>query len=476
MILLRILCNRFFGQSRQSQNGAISLAETLIVLSIGVTILAVWAQNRVSQIEISNAQNAGRAIATYARASSTWLAQSPPASSGNYTVAQLQDCDDPTGPRFLSCSFSSETPIPYARSDTGDALTYGDLEIDVSITPAGSLGVIDFGVFRSGDDANDDGLPDSRPDLAAAAFQTALEQTGAGVMDFFELMFVEPDPAAVIFDPDDPNYDPDQVDDLARLQARVGALATGNAPFLRIDGGNEMTDGLNFQNGMEVNMSAAGLIVEGPGDVEVNTTTGDLLVAGQVEADSLQASSAEFDLLEVEPVDGVSGDGFEKFNQAPDVVRIDTDINRLTSRVTVNEQDIQANMRAIASNQQEIRRNFSDIFDLTGRVNVNTAAIASNRQQIDQNTQDILDNITNPIQSCTPTRATVLAQNPGSLSCGGTCHACGTWVGISSVHAYRSRNLSTLGCDDHTIRIYSTCCLNSNGLCDGWCENGATHC
>ena len=99
-----------------------------------------------------------------------------------------------TGARFLSCTFNAQTPVVYARNDTGDPVNYGNLDIDVVITPAGATGIIDFGVFRSGADENEDGLPDSRPDLASIAFQTAAEETGAGVLEFFEMRFVRESP------------------------------------------------------------------------------------------------------------------------------------------------------------------------------------------------------------------------------------------------------------------------------------------
>ncbi len=330
-------CDR---RSDLRDKGAITLVETLIVLAVGITILIVWAQTRLNQLEVENARNAGRAIAAYARAASTWLAESPPATDGIYNITNLQDCSNPAGVQFLPCSFSSATTVPYAQLNSNTPTTFGDLEIDVQISSAGTLGTIDFGVFRSGADSNGDGLPDSRPDLAAAAFRTASEETGAGVLEFFQLEFAEPDPAVVIVNVNNPNYDQDAVDDLARLQARIGALAAGDAPFLRLDGGNEMTGGVNFQNGMQVNMNASGLVVQGPGDVEVQTTTGDLKVAGRIDANTLQVSSAEFDQLKVDVPNGVSGAGFERLNQAPDVIRIDNDVTQLTVRVRDNEQNI----------------------------------------------------------------------------------------------------------------------------------------
>ena len=134
---------------RYSEKGAITIVETLIVLSIGLIALTVWAQAKLSEYQNSNAANAGRAIAAYSRAASVWLAENPPAADGTFTISDLQDCTDPDGARYLSCTFGAQTPVVYARNDTGDPVNYGNLDIDVVITPAGATGIIDFGVFRA---------------------------------------------------------------------------------------------------------------------------------------------------------------------------------------------------------------------------------------------------------------------------------------------------------------------------------------
>lgn len=465
--------------TNSKERGAITLVETLIVLSIGLTVLFVWAQSRLNQMEIETARNAGRAIATYSRAAATWLAQNPTIAEGTYTISDLQDCNDPADQHFLSCTFSETTLIPYAKTDTGDPLQFGDLEIKVQVTPTQASGIIDFGVFRSGGDANNDGLPDSRPDLAAAAFQTATEQTGAGVLDFFELTFAQSDPSAVIFDPNDPNYDLSAVDNLARLRAKVGGSSKGDAPFLRIDGGNEMTSGLNFENGMQVNMDSSDLIVQGPGNVGVQTETGNLVVKGKLDAATLDVSSGEFDNIQVDNPVGVTGTGFERFNQAPDVVRIDGEIVRLSDRVSANEQTLTRHSIQIVNNRDDISRNLSDLVDLTNKVDVNSTRITANRQLISKNANDILDinNQSGSIESCTPSRAAILAANPGKLSCDNSCGGpCGYFRASSRTFTYKMRNLETLNCDTHSIRIYHQCCLVSNGNCDGYCENVVTHC
>ena len=483
-VFLLSLCRRI-DKADLRDKGAITLAETLIVLSIGIAVVLVWTQNRLSQMEVENARSAGRAIATYARAAATWLAQSPPTADGTYTVANLQNCNNQSGEQFLSCTFGPATPISYVRTATGDPATFGDLEIDVTITPTGTLGVIDFGVFRSGADANGDGQPDARPDLAAAAFQTATEQTGAGVFDFFELSFVEPDPATVSFDSSDPNFDQTALDNLARLQARVGAQTSGDTPFLRIDGTNEMTGALNFENGMQVDMETNGLIVQGPGDVGIQTDTGALVVTGQINANALQTSSAEIDQLRVEPADGVSGEGFERLNQAPDIVRIDRSIGALSSQVAVNERDIRNNERdirnntnAINSNRQDIQNKSPDLVDLIGKVDTNALAIAANRGKIDNNTS-VVQGITSGTHPW-PCRPTIReARNnlyEARLKCSvpRTCDDCGKVRSDSYKEEYKYRDRNTLACIFYYLSGPTNCCFQFTGpqLCPANCLAG----
>ncbi len=453
---------------RHSEKGAITIAETLIVLSIGLIALTVWAQAKLSQLETANAGNAGRAIAAYSRAASVWLAENPPAADGTFTISDLQDCADPVGARFLSCTFSAQTPIAYAQNDADNPVNYGNLDIDVVITPAGATGVIDFGVFRNGDDENEDGLPDSRPDLASIAFQTAAEETGAGVLEFFEMMFVRESPIGLQFDPDEADFDQAAIDDLSRLQARVGAQA-GDVPFLRLDGANQMAAGITFNNGMRVNMDGGGLAFQGPGDVEVRTDTGTLVVAQNIQTAALQSDSAVIDELTVEPADGVQGSGFDRFNQAPDVVRIDGDVIRLAARVQVNELDI-------GTNAAEITR-------LTGEVNGNLLRIETNRQSIDDH--DVLlgehDLAISALESAPPTEgAPVCAplwtavntemQGLGYShfsNCGTSCQpplypcpeATGTRVCEGPYSAnpvtYIVRNANTLNCETRTANFYT---------------------
>ena len=314
-------------------------------------------------------------------------------------------------------------------------------------------------------------LPDSRPDLASIAFQTAAEETGAGVLGFFEMMFARESPLGVQFDPDEADFDQAAIDDLSRLQARVGAQA-GDVPFLRLDGANQMAAGISFNNGMQVNMDGGGLAFQGPGDVGVRTDTGTLVVAQNIQTAALQSDSAVFDELTVEPPAGVQGAGFERFNQAPDVVRIDGDVIRLATQVQVNELDI-------GTNAVEITR-------LTGEVNDNLLNIETNRQGIeDQGTllgeHDLAISAlesappTDSAPVCAPLFAAVQLEMGGlghrySTSCGNYCNpelfaSCpeareGYYhcSGSSSANPvpYAVRDVNTLNCETRTANFYST--------------------
>ena len=461
---------------RYSETGAITIVETLIVISIGLIALTVLAQAKLSEFRNENAATAGRAIAAYSRAASTWLAENPPITDGTFTINDLQDCADPAGVRYLSCTFGAQTPITYARNDAGEPVNYGNLDIDVVITPEGATGVIDFGVFRAGDDENEDGLPDSRPDLASIAFQTAAEETGAGVLEFFEMRFARESPLGLQFDPNEADFDQAAIDDLSRLQARVGAQA-GDAPFLRLDGANQMTAGISFDNGMQVNMDGGGLAFQGPGDVGVRTDTGTLVVAQNIQTAALQSDSAVINELTVEPPAGVQGAGFERFNQAPDVVRIDGDVIRLDAQVQVNESDIVSNRQNTAANAVEITR-------LTGDVNDNFRKIVTNRQNIEDQ-GNLLDEHgrviaalvdTPPIDStpvCAPLWSQVNTEMQGLgyshySNCGTSCRpplypcpeAHGTRVCLGPFSAnpveYIVRNANTLNCETRTANFYTS--------------------
>ncbi len=355
---------RFRVKDRRCERGVITIAETLIVIGAGIAILITWTLHRNAELTSETARQSGRVIAAYSRAAAEWLSEAPPATAGDYGITELQDCTDPDGPRFLSCNYTTATRIPFAYGPAATPISLIDLVIRVALTPDGAAGAIDFGVIRSGGDANDDGIPDSRPDLAAIAHRTASEETGAGVNDFFELTFARTDPTGLIFDSEDSSYDQAAIDDLARLQARVGA--TVNAPFLRTDGSNEMQAGITFDNGVMVGPSGSNLEITGPGDVVVNTATGSL-TATVVTAAELSATTA----LTVDPADGVRGAGFDRLDQSQEVADNRRTIRSNQTSIATNESSINSNASRITSNRNRITTN-------EGRITSNEGRIASN--------------------------------------------------------------------------------------------------
>ncbi len=489
-------------KNRHGESGVITIAETLIVIGVAIAILITWALHRNAQLTNETARQSGRVIAAYSRAAAEWLSEAPPATDGDYGIAELQDCMDPAGPRFLSCSLSPASSIPFAYGPADTPISLNDLVIRVALTPDGAAGDIDFGVIRSGEDANDDGIPDSRPDLAAIAHRTASEETGAGVNDFFELTFARTDPTGLIFDLTDPAFDQAAIDDLARLQARVGA--TVNAPFLRTDGSNEMQAGITFDNGVMVGPSGSNLEITGPGDVVVNTATGSL-TATVVTAAELSATTA----LTVDPADGVRGAGFDRLDQSREVAdnrrtirsnqtsiatnessinsnasRITSNRNRITTnegRITSNRNRITTNEGRITSNEGRIASNEGSITSNRNRITSNTSGVTANRNRIASNESDIsaLQNTSPPPPTqCVPTEATVRASLPSGtvFSQPSGCFGCGTWRYTTRSHTYYVRNLTTLNCESRTLSSYSNICLDSNGNCDGYCDHGVTKC
>ena len=336
--LIRLL-RRASGQDRE--RGAITIAESLIVIAIGITVLVVWAQAQAVKTQQENARQAGRAISAYARAASTMLAENPPAADTTLNITDLQDCSAAGGARFLSCSDGPATRIPFAITDSGAPVTYGDLEIDVTVTDAGATGTIDFGVFRAGDDGNEDGLPDSRPDLAALALTEAREETGAGVLDFFNVDFVREDPTGLIYDPDADGFDQAAIDDLARLNATVGALA-GNAPFLRLDGSNQMTGGITFSNSMAIKPQGSDLAFTGAGNVKVAAAS--LNVENRIATPILAAADISASkAVTIGTALGAKGAGFDHLDQRGDITDLETNVTANTAGLESLGAQVEAN-------------------------------------------------------------------------------------------------------------------------------------
>ena len=451
---------------KNKEKGAITIVETLIALSVGIAVLIMWAVQQGDRLEVDGARAAGRDIAAFTRAASIWIAEAPPATAGNYGIADMQDCADPAGARFLPCVYSGNTTLRYATNDIGEPVNFANLAIEVTLPPAGPTGTIDFGVFRHGEDANDDGLSDSRPDLAAIALQHASEETAPGVFGYFSLQFAREDLAGLVTDPNDPSFDIAEVENVARIQATVGAHAAAS-PFLRVDGSNQMQNGITFVNGVQLNMDGNRLEIEAPGGIDFET---------DVRVETLAATEVSVsDELQVIAANGVTGAGFDRLDQSADIVRIDGDVVRLS-------QDIDLNRLAIGQNLADITSNAANTASLQNDVQGNRTRIGSNARNIrDVSIQvgQLISSIEDPppppppeISICAPLWATVRNEMSGLgytsySNCGDSCRppsypcpeAHGTKVCLEPYSAnpvaYQSRDVSTLNCRSHTASFYT---------------------
>ncbi len=448
--------------SELSERGVITMAEVLIVLGVAAAVAMIWTNAKLTEMEGEAAQLTGRNIAAYSRAAAQWLAEAPPAADGNFTIAALQDCAVPNGARFLPCDFNANSPLPHVLNAAGNPATFGDLTIVVDILPAGADGDIDFGVFRSGDDNNGDGLPDSRPDLAAIAFRAASEETGAGVFEFFRLQFARADLTGLVLDPTAPGFDQIEVDNLARLRAEIGAQV--DAPFLRVDGGNEMNAGLTFNNGMQINMQGGNLEFDGAGIVLADT-----LEANTLEANTLEADASTLQSVTVNPPAGVRGAGFDRLDQSADITRIDGTLADHDTRIMANAGRITANQNAIAANLASITTNQGDIATNRGRIATNQGDIAANRGRLSaveavnssqattlrRHAYEIgqLKNrpVNPPITACTPTGPTLISQMTAAGWTKGIIDFNCEYCSLKTItHTYKSRDQGTLACDTHS--------------------------
>ncbi len=468
-----------------NERGAITIAESLIAIGIGIAILMITAQTKKNDFEYDRAARAGQLVAAYASAAAAWIANEPPAVSGTYSADDLQDCADPDGARYLSCTFSKQTAIPYAFDPSNNPINFGALEIVVNVGASGAVGTIDFGTFRAGGEAAGT-VPLARSDLAAVVYKTAAQQTHAGAFEYFNLAFAKEDLTGLITNPSDPSYDQSAIDDLARILAQVGSIDS-NTPFLRLDGSNQMTGALTFNNGMQIGIDGNGLTFGGEGDIEIQTLSGGLLVSGNIGAAMLTADSVEVDALKVAPANGVSGAGFDRLDQSSDIVRIDGDITSLKSNV-------QANATAHRDNQAKIATNASQISLLGGKVNVNTAAIGQLQTDLNQTNQD-LDSLESNIASissslpkdtlCSPSKSELIASKAASgyqihfdLSTGvgtSSCHSgyctavdrCGDTISLSKrrpLHPwkgnpgfYKVQSAGGTSCVSYRVNFYRSC-------------------
>ena len=475
------------------EKGAITIVETLVVLGVGIAVLMFYAVQQGDRLEVDGARAAGRDIANYTRAASVWIAESPPSTPGNYGIADLQDCADPAGARFLPCAFTEDITIRYATNAAGEPVNFADLVIEVTLPPEGPTGSIDFGVFRQGDDVNDDGFPDSRPDLAAIALQHASEETPSGVFGYFALQFAREDLTGLVTDPDDPGFDLVEVENIARIQAQVGAHSAA-APFLRVDGSNQMQNGITFVNGVQLAMNADRLEIDAPGGITFETDVRvENLTATEIDATTMETETVTVsDELKVDVADGVTGTGFDRLDQSADIVRIDGDVVRLSQDIDTNRTAIDLNRSNIAGNVADVAVLQNDVQGNRNQINTNTQQIVSNAQNIeDMGTQiglliDDMETL-NEVSVCSPSygqaTAEARAANPGfPYTGGGSCscrsgasgctitgsHSC-RWptpyrthtssspTGNSTTYNYKSRDTFTLMCVDETWRLYDQC-------------------
>ena len=458
------------------EKGAITIVETLVVLGVGIAVLMFYAVQQGDRLEVDGARAAGRDIANYTRAASVWIAESPPSTPGNYGIADLQDCADPAGARFLPCAFTEDITIRYATNAAGEPVNFADLVIEVTLPPEGPTGSIDFGVFRQGDDANDDGFPDPRPDLAAIALQHASEETPSGVFGYFSLQFAREDLTGLVTDPDDPSFDIAEVENVARVQATVGAHAAAS-PFLRVDGSNQMQNGITFVNGVQLNMSADRLEIGAPGGITFET---DVRVENLSATDINATTATVSDELQVVAADGATGAGFARLDQSADIVRIDGDVVRLSQDIDTNRSAIDLNRANITGNAADVAALQSDVQDNRDQVNTNAQNIVTNAQNIEDMgievglLKDDMENLSD-VSVCAPLLQTVVTEMSGlgypyvhSL-CRGSCdpgiHNCPAGrngskrcSGSSSANPvpYIVRNVNTLNCETRSANFYSS--------------------
>ena len=456
------------------EKGAITIVETLVVLGVGIAVLMFYAIQQGDRLEVDGARAAGRDIANYTRAASVWIAEDPPATVGNYGIADLQDCADPAGPRFLPCAFTEDITIRYATNAAGEPVNFADLVIEVTLPPEGPTGSIDFGVFRQGDDANDDGFSDPRPDLAAIALQHASEETPSGVFGYFSLQFAREDLAGLVTDPDDPSYDIAEVENIARIQATVGAHGAAS-PFLRVDGSNQMQHGITFVNGVQLNMDGNRLEIDAPGgiDFEADVRVGNLL-AREIDATNLETQIATVsDELQVVAADGATGAGFNRLDQSADIVRIDGDVVRLSQAIDTNRTSIDLNRSNIASNAADMAALQIDVQGNRNQINTNTQSIRTNAEHIEDVgiavglLIDDMETLTE-VEVCTPLWSQVNTEMQGLgyryvSYCGDSCHgACPEADGHYNCYGpysgnpvrYIVRNANTLKCETRTRKFY----------------------
>ena len=421
------------------ERGAITIAESLIVVAIGITIFIVWAQAQAVKQQHENARQAGRAIASYARAASIMLAESPSATNETLNISDLQDCTTDTGVRFLACSQGPETPIPFAITTDGTQITYDDLEIDVTVTAAGATGTIDFGVFRSGV-IDDTGLADSRPDLAALALTEAREDTGAGVLGYFDIEFVREDPSNLVFDKNNENFDQAAIEELASLRATIGTLA-GSAPFLRLDGSNKMTGGITFSNSMSIEPDGNDLAFAGTGNIKV--TAASLKVESNTETPTLTAADITASKsVTITAALGARGTGFEHLDQSGEITNMKADISANVTGLESLGVKIDANKNKF--DDYWTKSESSDNYYLKSELDTKFSDIESEIVFADEITETVTSELS---AACSPSLAT---RNAEMISRGYHNPTCPSGTDSATQHSVKRKNYKSRNATDFT--------------------------
>lgn len=461
---------------RENQRGAITIAESLIVIAIGVLIFATWAQVQGQKQSMEKARLSGRHIAAYAEAASVMLAENPPAAESEYDVDDLQNCDDSSARQYLPCTYGATTDIPFVTDSDGNKVSFADLRIEVTITPDGPAGIIDIGEFRHGDDENGDGLPDTRPDLAAAALNEANEKQSAGVLGYYSIHFKRDDVSDVEFDLEADGFDQTAIDELASLEAHIGATSN-NAPFLRLDGANKMTGAITFANQMSIAPIGEGLTFSGSGDLSVES--GNIVAANHIEADSIEVTSATVDkTLAVNAALGATGAGFSHLDQSKDIDQLLDEIIRINEDVMVLTGASNTNVVQIEQNAARISTNLASIEEDRRRLTANEEEIDTNSDVIKENAAAISalkNRPDNPPESCYPSRSQLLQMyrntyryNESSSACWRDNSYCEDIVryprgGYTKYYKYKQGN--TQNCLIATLKFYDSCRLERNDDC-----------
>ncbi len=449
--------------------GAITIVETLIAMAVGIAVLIVWAQGQAHKHATDQARQAGRYIAAYSRAASVMLAETPPSVDRKFDVNDLQNCDDIDARQFLPCTFSGITSIPYATKADGTNINFDDLIIDAKVTPDGVTATIDLGIFRAGDDNDNDGLSDSRPDLAAMALNVANEESGAGTLSFYLVEHMRQNLEGLTIDPEDANFDQAKIDELAGLRVFLGA-SVRDAPFLRLDGSNEMTGGITFVNEMSIEPDGKGLTINGGGDISLNS--GDIISTGNIEANSVEFAMVTVnDILSVDVVNGVQGAGFDRLDQSKDIVRIDGDVLRIGSEINQLSGDVK-------QNNLNSKQNRKDLVTQSRNTKDNQRNIATNQKDV-LNSQRSLASLTARLTKlenkspssppvCSPSRSQIIHQYKGKGYNYNSHEDSVCWVNSDPCYiqsfsprraseSYQVRDVQTLKCRTYGITFYTYC-------------------